>query len=72
MIADNIQLKVLAVNGHKVRLGITAPASIPVMRHELLMERQDAAGAGCRWTADAGVNGASSPEFPMCRQRNLP
>jgi carbon storage regulator len=36
VIADNIQVRVVAVNGNRVRLGITAPASVSVARSELL------------------------------------
>jgi carbon storage regulator len=39
MIADNIRLMVVAVNGNQVRLGISAPSSVPVARLELLAER---------------------------------
>jgi carbon storage regulator len=36
VIADDICLTVLAVKGRKVRVGITAPPSVPVARLELL------------------------------------
>lgn len=36
VIGDDICITVTAVQGNKVRLGITAPTSIPVMRPELL------------------------------------
>jgi carbon storage regulator len=36
VIAGNIRVTVVAVNGQKVRLGITAPSSVPVARLELL------------------------------------
>lgn len=36
VIADNIRVTVVAVNGQRVRLGITAPSSVPVARLELL------------------------------------
>jgi carbon storage regulator len=35
IIADNIRLVVLEVRGDKVRLGIDAPAEIPVVREEI-------------------------------------
>ena len=50
-IADEIRVKVVAVKGTKVRLGITAPVSVPVARSELIGEDfkgQDAATVGCR------------------------
>ncbi len=36
VISDNIRLTILADNGKRIRLGITAPSSIPVIRMELL------------------------------------
>ena len=36
VIADNIRVRVLMVQGKTIRLGITAPKSIPVVRQELL------------------------------------
>ena len=36
VIAGNIRVTVVAVNGQRVRLGITAPSSVPVARLELL------------------------------------
>jgi carbon storage regulator len=47
LIAGNIRVAVVAVKGNQVRLGITAPASVPVVRRELL--------AGCS-------EGAALPE----------
>jgi carbon storage regulator len=38
VIAGDIHVTVLAVRGQKVRLGITAPLSVPVARLELLAE----------------------------------
>ena len=35
MIGDNVELEVTAVNGKKVRIGITAPRDVPVVRSEL-------------------------------------
>jgi carbon storage regulator len=48
VIGGNIHVTVLAVNGNRVRLGITAPASIPVARLELLAECFGAAANGAR------------------------
>ncbi len=35
MIGDNIEVKVVGIQGGKVRLGITAPRSVPVHRREV-------------------------------------
>lgn len=43
MIGDDIEIQVLSVVGEKVRVGITAPRSVPVYRdevyHEIVAER---------------------------------
>lgn len=43
-ISDNITIQVLEVRGDKVRLGITAPRSVPVHRQEVYDAIQAAAG----------------------------
>ena len=35
IVGDNIEVKIIDVRGKKVRLGITAPRSIPVHRKEI-------------------------------------
>jgi carbon storage regulator len=35
VIGDNIRLRVVAIRGTRVRLGITAPTEMPILRHEL-------------------------------------
>jgi carbon storage regulator len=35
MVGENIEITIIAVRGNKVRLGITAPRSIPVHRKEV-------------------------------------
>lgn len=51
VIADDIRVTVVAVNGQKVRLGITAPPSISVDRDEVYVRRL--AGASPRKVMDA-------------------
>jgi carbon storage regulator len=48
MIGDDIEVKVLAVLGDKVKLGIRAPRHIPVYRDEIYLElaQQDRTRAG--------------------------
>lgn len=45
MIGDDIKIKVISIQGDKVRLGIEAPANIPVHRSEvyraILAEREE-------------------------------
>jgi len=43
MIAGEIRVTVVAVSRNKVRLGITAPSSVPVARRELLVGSSDGA-----------------------------
>ena len=38
MIGDEIEIKVIAVHGETVKLGITAPRTIPVHRKEVYVE----------------------------------
>ena len=48
MIGDEIEISVLSVMGDKVRIGIQAPRSIPVYRHEVVAiqrEREEELGA---------------------------
>jgi carbon storage regulator len=40
MIGDDIEVSVLAVSGDKVRLGIAAPRTIPVLRTEVYEEKE--------------------------------
>jgi len=40
MIGDDIEVRVLAGDGAKVRLGIQAPSSVPVHRTEIYLEIQ--------------------------------
>jgi carbon storage regulator len=49
VIADNIRVTVVMVKGQTIRLGITAPSSVPVVRRELL--------AGCSEGAQSPTSG---------------
>jgi carbon storage regulator len=40
MIGDDIELSVLGITGDKVRIGIEAPRSIPVLRKEVYVSKQ--------------------------------
>ena len=48
MIGDNVEITIVDVRGDKVRLGITAPKSIPVHRREIYdaIQREKAEKAG--------------------------
>ena len=46
MIGDEIEISVLAVMGEKVRIGISAPRSVPVFRKEVYLDiKMDQDGA---------------------------
>ena len=49
VINGNIRVKVVLVKGDKVRLGITAPASVPVDRQEVHERRAEFAAAQPDW-----------------------
>ena len=40
MIGDDIEVTVLAITRDKVRIGIEAPRSVPVLRTEVYLEKQ--------------------------------
>jgi carbon storage regulator len=44
MIGDEIEVSILAVAGDKVRLGITAPRSVPVYRTEVYVQMRGGGG----------------------------
>jgi len=39
-IGDNIVISVLTIDGNRTRLGIEAPADVPILRHELVLRDQ--------------------------------
>jgi carbon storage regulator len=45
VIAGNIRVKVVAVRGRTIRLGVTAPSSVPVVRQEVLARCSGGGGA---------------------------
>jgi carbon storage regulator len=46
VIADNIEVTVVSVRGNKVRVGIKAPVTIPVVRSELRRTLGDSESTG--------------------------
>jgi carbon storage regulator len=42
LIDENIRVRVLSIEGGRVRLGISAPKNVPVTRTELLMRQNEA------------------------------
>lgn len=42
IVNDNIEIKVIDIKGDQVKLGISAPKSVPVYRKEVYIQIQDA------------------------------
>ncbi len=42
VINDNIEIKVIDIKGDQVKLGISAPKSVPIYRKEVYLQIQDA------------------------------
>ena len=66
MIGDDIEVTVIAVQGDKVRLGINAPADVPIFRMEIYVEiareREREKGAGGGADAEEARSGRDEPE----------
>ena len=66
MIGDDVEVTVVDIRGDKVRLGITAPASVPVHRKEVYeaIQRENRAAADMKpedIVEAGGMNGRSTP-----------
>ncbi|MFA7250120.1 MAG: carbon storage regulator CsrA [Dehalococcoidia bacterium] len=55
VIDGNVVLRVLAVDGERVKIGVEAPRSITVLREELLTEVADANQAAAARSGDRSV-----------------
>ncbi|MGC9261200.1 MAG: carbon storage regulator CsrA [Phycisphaerae bacterium] len=68
MIGDNIEITIVDVRGDKVRLGITAPNTVPVHRKEVYETLQHvhsgSAVAAESYTVPSGAAKAKPPEVP--------
>ncbi len=61
MIGDQIEIKVISVQGETVKLGITAPRSIPVHRKEIYEEIE-------KENIRAATSGAELDKIDLMRQ----
>ena len=43
LIGEGIEVRVVGVNGKKVRLGMTAPSDVPILRDEIIQKRESPA-----------------------------
>jgi carbon storage regulator len=59
-IGDDVVVEVLDIVGSTIRLGIEAPAAVPIFRHEIWVEIQ----AENRAAAEAGVDSLPSSDHP--------
>jgi carbon storage regulator len=48
VIGDNIRLTVVAIQGNKVRLGVTAPPYVSIQREELRPKAEDCGASAVR------------------------
>lgn len=64
VIEGNIHLRVLGIKGQAVRIGITAPASVPVTRSELLRVAVS--------PSEASVQAAGAKEWPRSQGNGRP
>ena len=58
VIGDNVRITVTAIRGHQVRIGIEAPASVPIFREEIVLP---AAEASDGWHRETASRGAAEP-----------
>lgn len=52
VINNNIEITIIEVKGDQVKIGITAPKSVPVYRKEVYLQIQEANKAASEETAD--------------------
>lgn len=67
MIGDEVEITIVDVRGDKVRLGITAPKSIPVHRREIYdaIQREKAQKVGGEVQAGANNESAGKADEPV-------
>ena len=64
MIGDDVEIVIVDVRGDKVRLGITAPKSIPVHRREIYDAIQREKAAAKQAESQEPIERATPPEQP--------
>jgi carbon storage regulator len=69
VISENIYVRVLGVERDRVKIGISAPLNITVLRQELLEREKDEQGSGA---AEPGGNSAGDPEASPAAARKKP
>jgi carbon storage regulator len=60
VIGDDILVTVMGVSGHTVRLGIAAPAGVPIYREEIWLAVEEENRAAAAAAADALPSGADA------------
>jgi len=59
LIGDDVEIRILAINGSRVKVGIAAPRSIPVLAREVKLLRAENIAAAEVSSKDAAVMVAS-------------
>lgn len=74
MIGDDVEITIVDVRGDKVRLGITAPKSIPVHRREIYdaIQREKAQKAEAEAHANPAGEATDKPEEPARHKNTKP
>jgi len=77
MIGDDIEITIVDIRGDKVRLGITAPATIPVHRKEVYeaIQRENREASKVKMEDLPGVGhmpGKVGPRVPFARPQTPP
>jgi carbon storage regulator len=74
MIGDDIEITVVDIRGDKVRLGITAPATIPVHRKEVYeaIQRENREAAKVKMEDLPNLPGAKPPNGTVPKQDGGP
>ena len=60
-IDDHITVKIMAVEGTRVRVGLDAPANVPIVRGELLWHDTAAEAPARSWKEESLWSGSSTP-----------
>lgn len=55
VINNNIEVTLLEIKGDQVKLGISAPKSVPIYRKEIFLQIQEANKEAARSAADADI-----------------
>lgn len=73
LIGDDIEIRILAISGSRVKVGIAAPVSIPVVAREIrLVRSENIAAAGASSSAAAAMIAGLLRRSPREKNRQSP